>query len=86
MREMPASCKALLIAVLVFALDYYTKYLIVNNLSASYIINCCSILNVVHVENHGVAFGVFNSVHRFILIGLALAVLLGFLFYSAFVK
>ena len=78
MREMPAGCKALLIALFVIALDVCTKYFVVSNLAICDVVNCCSIFNIVHVENHGVAFGVLSSVHRFVLIALAVAILIAF--------
>lgn len=79
MREMSASRKTLLIAILVVVLDQYTKYLIVSNVPMMGVISCCDIFSIVHVGNKGVAFGVLNSVHRFVLFVLAAAILFGFL-------
>lgn len=79
MREMSASRKTLLIAILVVVLDQYTKHLIVSNVPMMDAISCCDIFSIVHVENKGVAFGVLNSAHRFVLFVLAAAILFGFL-------
>lgn len=81
MREMSASCKSLLVVLLVLVLDQCSKYLILQNVSVNDVFPCCSVFNIVHVVNRGVAFGVLNSLHRFILIGLAATVLFGFVFW-----
>lgn len=82
MREMSANCKTLLIAAFVIALDQLTKYLIVSNLSMHDVINCCGILNIVHVENKGVAFGTFGSLHEFVLFFISFSILVAYAVWS----
>lgn len=75
MREMSTRCKTLLIAVFIVILDQLTKYFVVSNLSLSDAISCCGILNIVYVENHGVAFGALKSLHEFVLFAVSLTIL-----------
>jgi signal peptidase II len=63
-----------LIALFVFAIDQFTKYLIKSNVGPYEIIRVLPFFNIVYVENIGSAFGMFKSLGNvFFIIVAALA-------------
>lgn len=63
----------------VFALDQFTKYLVINNIALGSNINL-SILKISHIQNTGISFGMFQGYPN-LMIYIMLAVIF-FIFYS----
>lgn len=61
------------IALFVFVLDQFTKYLIKSHVSLHETINVLPFFNIVYVKNFGAAFGMFKDLGAtfFIIVGLA---------------
>jgi signal peptidase II len=62
---------AFLIALVIFILDQFTKYLIKSNVSPYEIIRVLPFFNIVYVENVGSAFGMFKSLGNAFFIAIA---------------
>lgn len=62
---------AFLIALVIFILDQFTKYLIKSYVGPYEIIRVLPFFNIVYVENIGSAFGMFKSLGNFFFIAIA---------------
>jgi signal peptidase II len=62
---------AFLVALIIFILDQFTKYLITSYVSPYEIIRVLPFFNIVYVENIGSAFGMFKSLGNIFFIAVA---------------